>query len=911
MKLLFTLLFVTLLPLFASLEKKSAMVYYGEHISYPMVGIHDYVIVQPSHINTDMYGFKTYSDRLYAYVSIGEIDRDIEEYEQVKKEWILAENRAWSSDVLDLKNPEYIEFLFESMIEPQRKRGFKNFFFDTLDSYQLASKTAEDRAKNEAALVAFIKEFHKRYPDSKLVINRGFEIIDEVYDSIDAVLFESYYRGVGGAKLAYKPLSDGDREWLDIYLDKIKKYKKDIICVDYLDAKDIKQEAPALVEKLEEAGFIPYVANRELNIYGTSSKNAIKREVFTLIDEHRLDRTLLEAHQYGGTVLEYMGYIQKLHDINDGYPTMDEMRHYAGVIIWLQDFLKKPKPLMKWVVALKKNGIKVLFANNFGFTPTTALLKPLGISVYTEEDRDKKIVKIDSMMNYEIDAPLSIKSVHYKVKNAKRELLTYKNSNGSLDTPAAITEWGGYAVEDAFMFSINNDNIWVVDPFKLFKEALGLEDLIVPDVTTENGRRLLFTHIDGDGIMNRVEGDFGYYSGDVILNKILKVYKIPHSVSVIGAEIWENGLYPKISPELIKIANDMYALENVEPATHTFTHPFFWDKIQDGDLDKHYRLRPKDYDFSLEYELGGQIDMINAEFTPKHKAKAVFWSGDCAPRENALKTITKENILNINGGDTVITATFPWLSGIAPLGLQRGEYVQVYTGAQNENVFTNDWLGPFWGFKRVVQTFKLTNSPRRFKPIDIYYHLYSGSKEASLRALEYVFDWAVAQKSMPIFTSEYIPKVMNYYVVSMAHEGNEWLFEGMHDIRTIRVERREASIDLNTSATVVGVNNFEGHTYLNLDQNSSRHTILLDDTDAYKLTPYLSAANGKLTDYSKSEKSKKYAFEGHMPLELEFYLPESCKLKMFPKAYGFKRENEKAVITYRKAKAAKISIDCR
>ncbi len=909
MKLLLTLLFITLIPLFASLEKKSAMVYYGENISYPMVGIHDYIIVQPSHINTDSYGFKVYKEKLYAYVSVGEIDRGINEYKHVKKEWILAQNRAWSSDVLDLKNSEYINFLFEKMIEPQRKRGFRNFFFDTLDSYQLASKTKEDLLLNKKALISFINEFHKRYPESKLVINRGFEVIDAVHNSVDAVLFESYFQGVGGKKLAYKAVSDGDREWLDYYLTKIKNYHLDIISVDYLDLKDMPKEGAALVTKLERENFIPYVANRELNSYGLSSKNAIKREVFTLIDEHRLDRTLLEAHQYGGTVLEYMGYVQKLHDINNGLPKMSEMRHYAGVIIWLQDFIKKPKKLVKWVNNLQTIGVKVIFANNFGFAPSSSLLKPLGIKVRTTTEIIKKIKHKDEMMGYEIDVPLAISSLQIESKGAK-PLLVYENKNTTTSTPAAITKWGGYAIGSSFMVSMNKDNIWTINPFMFFKEALGLKELVVPDVTTENGRRLLFTHIDGDGMMNRVEGDFGYYSGDVILNKILKVYKIPHSVSVIGSEISDKGLYPKISPELRKIAKDMYALENVEPATHTFTHPFFWDKIVDDNLNEAYRLKPKNYTFSLEKEINGELKNINENFAPKHKAKAVFWSGDCAPRKNALSLIAKSNVLNINGGDTIITATTPWLSGVAPLGLQRGVYTQVYTGAQNENVFTNDWLGPYWGFKRVVQTFKLTNSPRRFKPIDIYYHLYSGSKEASLRALEYVFDWAIAQDVMPIFTSEYIPKVMDYYIVSMTNENDKWLFDGMQDLNTLRIEKEGVGIDLNNSLSVVGIKHFEKHTYISLD-GSSHYLIDLSDKINYKKSAYLVSANAKLINYENSNSIKHFKFSGYVDLELVFNVPSNCNVNSLPKADEITKKDGEETFKYKGKREAVVSINCQ
>jgi len=910
MKYLFVLL-LSLSTLFGALQDKSAIVYYGENISYPMVGIHDYIIVQPELINTKSHGFSIYKDKMYAYVSVGEIDSTIKEYKKIDKSWILAENKAWKSKVLDLKNVNYLSFLFQEMIIPRMKQGFKHFFFDTLDSYQLASKTKEDRKANEQALVIFINEFHSRFPDSKLIINRGFEIIDRVHDSIEAVLFESYYAGIGGEKLAYKKVSDSDRGWLDIHINKIKSYGLNVICLDYLQTKKL-DDSTDIIKKIKAKGMIPYIANRELNIYGKSSKNAIKREIFTLINEKRLDRTLLEAHQHGGLVLEYMGYIQKLHDTNKGFPSMNEMRHYNGVIIWLQDYYKDPKKLIKWVKNLISIGQKVVFANNFGFTPTSELLAPLEISITKGIKNKSKIAHQDEMIAYEIEPSLSV-SYEQVDSNKSEPLLVFEYEDGTLSTPAAITSWGGYAIADAFMVDINKDNIWVVNPFEFFKQTLSLKTLIVPDVTTENGKRLLFTHIDGDGIMNRVEGDYERFSGDVILEEILKAYKIPHSVSVIGAEIDDNGLFPKISSQLQEIAKQMYALPNVEPATHTFTHPFYWNKIIDGNLSPKYRLKPKGYRFSLDREIRGSLADINSRYLAKDsnkKAQIVFWSGDCAPPEFVLDNIYSNNILNINGGDTIITKTKPWLSGVAPLGLERGSYYQIYTGAQNENVFTNDWLGPFWGFKRVVQTFKLTNSPRRFKPIDIYYHIYSGSKMASIRALKYVFDWAIKQDTMPIYTSEYIPKVMDFYTASMAQDNNNWLVEGMIDLKTIRIEKEDASVDFKRSITTLGIKHFENHTYISLD-NSKKHYLTTNKEDSYKDRSYLISSNAKIIDYKNDINNKGFIFNGHVDLKLNFYLTTDCKLSSLPKAKKRVYKDESLYLYYKDVKKAEINIKCK
>ncbi len=908
------LLLILSSAVFGALNDKSAIVYYGKQISYPMVGIHDYIIVQPNHIETSSHGFSIYKDKMYAYISIGEMAKNDNKYSEIKEEWKMAQNNDWNSTVLDIKNHDYHQFLFDEMVEPLLKLGFKHFFFDTLDSYQLVAKTKKQRIAYEIELATFINKFHSKYPTAKLIINRGFEVMDKVHNSIEAVLFESYHNGLG-PNATYKKVSTADKKWLDTHLKKIKSYGLDIIALDYLDEHDMNQ-ADSSISIIKKEGMIPYVSNRDLDIYGKSSKNAIKREILTLINEKKLDRILTEAHRHGAVIFEYMGYIQKLHDINKKLPKIKDMMHYAGVVIWLEHRYINSKELMDWILLVKKLGIKIVFANNLAMLEETLdsnLLEELDIKVKTVKVpplSKVKIIKQDSMVGYEIEPSVSIENIHIVPSN-EDSLFVYKDDNKTLSTLAAIMPWGGYALSYSFTVEVNGDNHWVINPFTFFTKALRLKTLIVPDVTTDNGKRLLFTHIDGDGIMNVVEWNTKLFSGDTIYEDILRKYQIPHSVSVIGAEINADGLYPEISDRMMEISRKMYALDNVEAATHTYTHPFYWGEIKNDDLALEYRLQVKNYDFSIDRELRQSIEDINTDLNPKLKAKTVFWSGDCSPRENALSHLYKNNILNINGGDTIISNIEPWVSVIAPLGLERGEFYQIYTGAQNENVFTNNWLGPFWGFKRVVQTFKLTNSPRRFKPIDVYYHLYSGSKKASLNALKYIFDWATVQDVMPIYTSEYIPKVMDYYTVSMAQEDDTWLIDGMVDLKTIRIEKENAGVDFKDSKGVLGIKHFETHTYLHLD-NSKKHTVSTKNTKGYKDRAYLVSANAKLVESMIGIKNQRYTFDGHVDLKLEFNVPDGCHLTSSPKAsQNIKNEDKTISLFYKNSKKAVVNVLCK
>jgi len=917
MRNIFILFFLFVEIVFASVIPKSAIVYYGKDISYTTVGVHDYIIVQPNHIDTAVPGFKTYKDKMYAYISIGELDKTLPEYGEIPKSWIKTDNKSWNSVVLDIQNKQYQQFLFTKMIEPEIQRGFQNFFFDTLDSYQFYSKTPEERAKSEKALASFINTFHKKYPTCKLIINRGFEMIDAIHDSIDAVLFESYYRGLGTTKQnLYKNVSAKDRKWFDYWLDKVRAYHKDIISVEYMPLNEIfSKKAEKVKKKLEKKGMIPYIANKDLTVYGNSSKVAVKREIFTLISEKRLDRTLQDSHQLGALVLEYLGYKQKLYPIEKSLPSMAEMQHYAGVMIWLKDYVSDPKKLTKWVKKLVKNNIKVVFMGNFGFVVRDDEYKFLGLKVQKTQSSKIKIIDKSPLIGYEIEPAMYHEDFEVQLKEGE-PLLSYLYADDSVSSPVAITPWGGYVVGEGGMVDIDGENLWVVDPFAFFQKALHLQELPVADVTTQNGTRLFFTHVDGDGLANRVEGDFGFYSGDVILNYILKKYKVPHSISIIGSEIDPNGPFPKMRDKLVKLVQEMYSLDNVEGATHTFTHPFFWGKIHNDNLDPQYRLKVKGYQFSLQRELYDTLEEMNSKLYPQGKmpkARTVFWSGDCTPRVNALHFIAQHNLLAINGGDTTITNLNPWLSRIASLGLERASYTQVYTGAQNENVFTNDWLGPFWGFKNVKQTFQLTNSPRRFKPIDIYYHLYSGSKQASLEALTDVFDWVMKQDVFPIYTSRYIPKVIEFYNYALWKDADEdWHFYGLNHLRTVRVEKKNYAIDMAKNRDVLGVKHFQNHTYISLQNHTEKGVYSLDLHPSENMLHqgYMVSANGYVKEYKHNANMKMYTFEGNVPLKLSFHIPKGCELEVFPKAESFHQEGEIVSLKYTTQKQAEVRVQC-
>jgi hypothetical protein len=64
----------------------------------------------------------------------------------------------------------------------------------------------------------------------------------------------------------------------------------------------------------------------------------------------------------------------------------------------------------------------------------------------------------------------------------------------------------------------------------------------------------------------------------------------------------------------------------------------------------------------------------------------------------------------------------------------------------------------------------MTDKPYRFKAMNIYYHSYSGTKVASLKALRKVYDYALKQPVLPIHSTDYVLKVLDWRGMAVARE---------------------------------------------------------------------------------------------------------------------------------------------
>jgi len=550
-----------------------------------------------------------------------------------------------------------------------------------------------------------------------------------------------------------------------------------------------------------------------------AEKILIKRSLICLYNslQHE-DSFFNNLHQRIETELNYYGYFCDYFDVNDLPENADK---YAGIIYWASsNQLKDPVYFYKWLVQNIKKGKKVVL---LGDIPTRKLKQDLtkqineilkknfGFYIGDYWYNNKSGIKIEEKNKiFDFEMPLlsgtvvDFRNILISSKYIKPLLeLSYKDRDLLLKSfPVFIAPWGAFGIDDKIFYTGNKQNRWLINPFEFVKMIFNTR-YPIPETTTINGKRILYIHMDGDGANSISEVDKKKNCAEIWYDKIGKKFPdFKTGVSFIGAD-----LDPKYvgSTRAQKIARKIFALPNVEPASHTYTHPLSWSKalvafIKKGEKEEkalygnieHIKaFRSKAGEVDHEYEIVGSMKYIS-KFCPKNKqVKVLYWSGDCLPTKADLETIEKNNFFAINNGDTFFDLKHNSYFYVTPIARDVHGIKQIYSSNSNENVYTELWTENFWGFKNVIVTFKKTGYPIRIKPVNLYYHFYSVEKIASYNALVFIYRYLERKKEQfnNIFPSQFIKIVKNFFSVRIYSIGNnKFLIENSTDLKEFRFE---------------------------------------------------------------------------------------------------------------------------
>jgi hypothetical protein len=629
------------------------------------------------------------------------------------------------------------------------------------------------------------------------------------------------------------------------------------------------------------------------------SGRKVKRDILAVYDSrHEQQPSQTRLHRFTEMPLNWLGFRLTYLDVNAALPPPAEAARYRGILSWLIEPMQQPEAYLDWLDKVTAEGVRFVHIGEIA-PPEPAhmmgvmnrILARIGLAKsgeFVSVTHKARIVHSDPQM-IGFERPLDKKIPEYPVLTPIDPSTAVHLAAESPLRDATITSalvvtgrGGGYASDNAAVFfDPNTDKVrWVLNPFRFFRAAFGEERFPIPDVTTLTGQRIYFSHIDGDGWNNLTEIEAyrgqGVTSVEVIARHAIEAYPdLPVTVGLIAGDI---DARLGGNPEAARHAQRLFALPQVEVASHTYTHPFDWqfyerydeaaeaEKIRgierpDRTPAQRVRLmlqdlagktRPKDRfaryiaggaelprvylkePFDLAREVQGALAASEALAPAGKKARLYLWSGDTRPFEAAIRATREAGVRNMNGGDSRLDAEYPSVFYVPPIARSIGSERQIYAASSNENTYTNDWTGPYHGFFMLEHTLRNTEQPRRLKPFNLYYHMYIGEKAAALASLRKFLDLARSSEVTPVEASHYAAIADDFFGVEIEQvDLFSWAIGSRGALQTVRFDAAgDVAIDYQRSLGVLGARQHGESLYVALDPAQERAVVTLRPIDA-------------------------------------------------------------------------------
>ena len=589
-------------------------------------------------------------------------------------------------------------------------------------------------------------------------------------------------------------------------------------------------------------------------------------------------------HQFAEMPLNWLGLSLTYVDVNSPLPPSEQLSKYRGIVTWFIEPLDVAERYLNWLDTATGTGLKLAVFSDLapGLQPrseraSARIHARLGLEATADHTsvthKVKLTINTPEMVGFErpIDKALPDFRVLHLIDPKTTAHATAQMQNRPEEQPAVLISTGpggGYVSDEySIVFDANTDRVrWTLNPFLFLKLAFAKDRMPVPDVTTLSGRRIYLSHIDGDG-WNNVSQIDGYRQGQVLSADVIRkeaIEAFPDLPVTVGAIIGD--MLPEMggNAQGREAAKRIYALPQVEVGSHTYSHPFDWgffanysraaeealiDKVRAPELPTLQRARrllytiagqpvpvdlagryvagsselPRTYlkdAFDLDREVAGALAYNETLAPPGKKTMLYQWSGNCLPFEAAIKATRTAGVRNMNGGDSRLDAEFPSVFYVPPISKPVGAQRQIYSGNSNENTYTNDWTGPFYGFSLLGETVRNTETPRRLKPFNLYYHMYSGERDSALAAIRQNLNLARASSLTPVPASQYAAIADDFFSVGISQiDALSWSVQNRGELQTVRFDDADGlAIDTARSRGVLGsTRHVSGAMYVALD----------------------------------------------------------------------------------------------
>jgi len=618
-----------------------------------------------------------------------------------------------------------------------------------------------------------------------------------------------------------------------------------------------------------------------------SSGQEVQRYVVALVPGAKPDIHLENpVHEILETPINYLGALVRHHYIESGPPPEDLLDGARAVLTWFASDTADVPWLWPWLeneVAPRK--LRVIHFGDFGplHRSPNRLAKwltrfgmqaqdvykpgPYGIKVTFREEK---------LCAYEANP--RFKTSHTGPRSVDESNRIWVTTQDRLDTesichPVVTGSWGGIALDPWTVRSggEDQDRRWHLDPFPFFREALGLDGVPAPHPAVLNGRRMWFLQVDGDGFESLTSIESDVLAAHVLNEEVFKGYSLPFTVSIVVRSLTPDFTIKEPTPAM-RLAQEIFKLSNVEPASHGVLHTLEWQEPLQKDSEPRTIMwypSMKNYTYGQVAEVRDSIRFINERLTERpRRCEVMLWTGHANPFEDAIQAAYDAGCINLNGG---VFRWDPWhdsLGFVSPWSRRVGKALQIYAGAANENDFEGFFDTMPGAFAHIDTTIERTGAPRILKPADIYIHFYSAEKHARIQPVhDLIQRWAIKEPTAPVFTSTYAFAVKSAVdTARILRTESGWQFRDFGACPTVRFDDEPRSVDFARSKGVLGARRKGRRYWLHLAAGDADVVL----TDQPPRRPHVEEANCILTDAVLGERGVAVTAEAHNPRLIVF-----------------------------------------
>lgn len=245
------------------------VVYYNNKLPFSYFRRYD-IVVLDSDNHPDFTQDKREGQVVLGYISTSEAEAYRSYFPDIEKMKVLLPPNSAGDErmVIDIRKQQWQDYVVHNLVPAVLAKGFDGIMLDTIDTplYMEEQNPAAYNGMADAA-VKLIRAIRKEHPDMKLMLNRGFQVLNRVAGDVDYFLAESICADYDMKKKTSRYFPE---DVYDAYVAQLKNAQAmnpqlQVLTLDYWDMTSRGEaEVRSLYARQRANGFIPYVTTIDL-----------------------------------------------------------------------------------------------------------------------------------------------------------------------------------------------------------------------------------------------------------------------------------------------------------------------------------------------------------------------------------------------------------------------------------------------------------------------------------------------------------------------------------------------------------------------------------------------------------------------------------------------------------------------